>query len=962
MEIFNVIIVLLLLSIIYLAAPFIRRWQRIYKFLSKIPGPSAVPIFGNVLQFDGSQEQMWRKLRQLGEEYYPIYRLWNGPCCIVNIRHPDDVQKLLSSSTNNTKTWLYEFLHDWLGTGLLTSTGKKWQHRRKILTKAFHFNALEKFAEVINQKGLCMTHELLNENGLITVDLPSYISKHTLDTICETAMGTSLSSIDSSDNIQESTYRHAMHELIWIIVYRFLKPWLFFDVIFMRTSLGRLYKKYLAIVRGFSKKIIEERQKYHEDTKGIHLKCFDENNEDVKITYYESSKKKLAMLDLLIAAKKNGYINDDGIWEEVDTFIFEGHDTTAMGLCYTLLLLAEHNDIQQRVRDEIDETLKKCEGYMGITELQQLPYLERCIKEALRLYPSVPHIARDITEDVQLSNYFIPVGTVIGIHIYDLHRDPNFWPDPDRYDPDRFLPERIQERHPFSYVPFSGGPRNCIGQKFAMMELKAMIGHLIHNFYLEPVDLAKDVCILADLVVRPKNNPRQLWNTLDKIPGPPALPVLGNVIQFIGSSAKIWIILRSLAKEYYPIYRVRSPLLSVVNIINPDDAEILLTSTKNITKSKIYDYLHDWFGTGLLTSTGLKWQQRRKILTPSFHFNILREFADIFDDEGQHMVDELQSENGPITIDVVSFVTKHTLNTICKTAMGTSLVSRKSPENEFAKNYRKSVHNLGQMIIYRHIIGERKKYHEDTQGIYLKNFNENNRDTDIIYQRLSKKKLAMLDLLIAAMNEGQINDNGIREEVDTFMFEGHDTTAIGLSFTLLLLAEHADIQQRIRDEIDETLKKCEGHMGITELQQLPYLERCIKEALRLYPSVPLISREITENIQMNNYLIPVGVTANIMIYDIHRDPNFWPDSDRYDPDRFLPERIQSRHPFSYIPFSGGPRNCIGQKFAMMELKAMVGHLIHNFYLEPVDLAKDVCILVDLVIRPKNAARIKFVPR
>ncbi|KAK0073592.1 hypothetical protein PV326_013263, partial [Microctonus aethiopoides] len=218
--------------------------------------------------------------------------------------------------------------------------------------------------------------------------------------------------------------------------------------------------------------------------------------------------KKLAMLDLLIAAKKNGHIDDDGIWEEVDTFMFEGHDTTAMGLCFTLLLLAEHNDIQQRVRDEIDEALKKCEGHMGITELQQLPYLERCIKEALRLYPSVPFISRQITHDMQLKNHLIPAYVIVNLHIFDLHRDAEFWPDPLRYDPDRFLPERIQGRHPFSYVPFSAGPRNCIGQKFAMMELKAMVGHLIHNFYLEPVDLAKDICILSDLVLRPKNGAR----------------------------------------------------------------------------------------------------------------------------------------------------------------------------------------------------------------------------------------------------------------------------------------------------------------------------------------------------------------------------------------------------------------------------------------------------------------------
>ncbi|KAK0076391.1 hypothetical protein PV325_005464, partial [Microctonus aethiopoides] len=102
-----------------------------------------------------------------------------------------------------------------------------------------------------------------------------------------------------------------------------LRPWLHSKLTFSLSSSGQMFKKGLDIVRGFSKKIINERQKYHRDTKGIHLECFNENNKDSEVIYHRSSKKKLAMLDLLIAAKKNGHIDDDGIWEEVDTFMFE---------------------------------------------------------------------------------------------------------------------------------------------------------------------------------------------------------------------------------------------------------------------------------------------------------------------------------------------------------------------------------------------------------------------------------------------------------------------------------------------------------------------------------------------------------------------------------------------------------------------------------------------------------------
>ncbi|EFN63653.1 Cytochrome P450 4C1 [Camponotus floridanus] len=112
----------------------------------------------------------------------------------------------------------------------------------------------------------------------------------------------------------------------------------------------------------------------------------------------------------------------------------------------------------------------------------------------------------------------------------------------------------------------------------------------------------------------------------------------------------------------------------------------------------------------------------------------------------------------------------------------------------------------------------------------------------------------MLDLLIAASQENSLTDLDIREEVDTFMFEGHDTTAAGIMYTLLLLAEHRDIQERVRIEIDNVMQENEGKLNMSSLQNLSYLERCIKEALRLYPSVFFILRNPGEDVKLRNYL------------------------------------------------------------------------------------------------------------
>lgn len=169
----------------------------------------------------------------------------------------------------------------------------------------------------------------------------------------------------------------------------------------------------------------------------------------------------------------------------------------------------------------------------------------------------------------------------------------------------------------------------------------------------------------------------------------------------------------------------------------------------------------------------------------------------------------------------------------------------------------------------------------------------------------AKRRLAFLDMLLLTQMEGgaELSDTDIREEVDTFMFEGHDTTSSAIAFALSLLSKNPDVQQRAFEEASEL----EGR----EKESMPYLEAVIKETLRIYPSVPFFSRKVLEDLEVGKLTVPKGASISCLIYMLHRDPKNFPDPERFDPDRFLVNEKQM-HPFAFAAFSAGPRNCIGK--------------------------------------------------
>lgn len=190
--------------------------------------------------------------------------------------------------------------------------------------------------------------------------------------------------------------------------------------------------------------------------------------------------------------------------------------------------------------------------------------------------------------------------------------------------------------------------------------------------------------------------------------------------------------------------------------------------------------------------------------------------------------------------------------------------------------------------------------------------------------------------------------------------KGHDTTASGISFTLFALANHSEIQARVVEELRQIFGNDKDRVATyQDLQEMKYLEMVLKESLRLYTPVPIIGREQPYDIEYDGHIIPAYTGCILFLYGIHRNPKYFPEPEKFDPERFSHDSTLGKSPFSYIPFSAGPRNCIGQKFAMLEMKATIAKILRNYKLSPCEENHKLRLVYELTLKSSTGIKIKL---
>lgn len=410
------------------------------------------------------------------QEHGDTYRAYLGgiqPMMVT--KDPDIIRHVLQKNHRNyIKTpIIFEKLRRFLGNGLLTSEGPYWLQQRRLIQPGFHRQRLQALVEIINQVIAQTEVKALEHSGEgKEVDVYPMMMRLAFDIVTRSLFSTAVS--DEKLDLLSNSLTSIQAFLVQQIRQPYLNPW--FRISGQLAKHVNLGKAADEVLLG----LIRDRRNSGESQEDLLQMLLDARYEDT-----------------------GEGMSDQQLLEETNILITAGHETTANALSWIFYLLAKHPDKQDRLRSELEEVLgTEAPTFM---DLPKLSYTTQVIEEGMRLYPPAWVTDRQAAQDDEVKGHHVPKGTMVVLAIYALHHDPKFWDDPEVFRPERFAPAaRKQMNSNYSYLPFGGGPRLCIGNSFAMMEMQLVLAHYLRRYRLQwQEEEAPEMLPLVTL--RPKN-------------------------------------------------------------------------------------------------------------------------------------------------------------------------------------------------------------------------------------------------------------------------------------------------------------------------------------------------------------------------------------------------------------------------------------------------------------------------
>lgn len=440
--------------------------------------------------------------------------------------------------------------------------------------------------------------------------------------------------------------------------------------------------------------------------------------------------------------------------------------------------------------------------------------------------------------------------------------------------------------------------------------------------------------------------PQQSSSSPSLPPGPSGRFLAGNALEL----SRDWMgYLVKCAREYGDIVFFRFFGVSICLLVHPDFIEyVLATNPSNFEKSRDYRVLVYVMGEGLLTAEGEAWRRQRKLVQPAFHHGNIEEYGKVMVDCAVRMLDGWEDN---ALRDVHQDMTHLTLEIVTRALFGATILER---AGDVARGLQSMMEEFTWHASISFITPEwlplpvRRRLRRGIRQL-----------DDVFYSIIRERRAnpADADDLLGALlklrhADGRpMSDRELRDEMMTLLLAGHETTAVSLSWTWYLLALNKPTEAKLLGELKDVLGDRDATAA--DIPRLRYTESVIKESMRLYPPAWGIGRRALSAFEVGGYRLPAGTNIFLMQWITHRDGRFFPDPERFKPERWESDsaRDDNLSRFAYFPFGGGPRKCIGASFAMMEAVLLLATVARRFHFE---LAPDVRveILPSLTLRPR----------
>ncbi|XP_055381432.1 uncharacterized protein LOC129612015 [Condylostylus longicornis] len=973
----------------------------LYKFITKdhdyfdkknIPNIKPFLWFNNFSGMYFGNESMFDSLRRIhmnfkNEKVYGIFGI-GGPGIVLS--DSEMIKQVMIKDFEyfmNRREILTEQDDPLAGNSVFSMRNEKWRDMRSTLTPAFTGNKMRIMFDLIRE--CCeeatkyLKNELKDKPDGIELDLKDYFTRFTNDVIASCAFGIKINSLADRDNefyiMGKKINSFGFWQGIKFLFQMYCKP--------ITRAIGMtLFDKNHV---DYFKRLVLDSMKYREEHNIV--------RPDMINILMEARK----------AADRKRDWNDYEIVSQCFAFFMAGFETTGATMCFAAIELMTNKDVQSKLMTEIDDVRKNLNGKPITYEiLLSMKYLDMVISETFRKWPGAPFFDRVCNKNYTLNisdDYKLPLvpGDSCLVNVFGLHYDPENFPNPDKFDPERFSDENKLNIKPNTYLPFGIGPRNCIGNRFALMEIKAIFYYLLAEFKFEmsekvilPIKIEE-----KGIQFKPKGG---FWS---RICLRNILFIFCEIVR-IGKMFSIAEILILLATFLFVFYKFMTrqhdcfvekniphirPFLwfnnfpaaffggesvfdtlsrihnkfrneKIYGIFDFFGPSIVLRDPEMIKQVTIKDSDHfmnhrellterddPMFGNSVFTMRGEKWKDMRMTLTPAFTGNKMRIMFDLIreccEEAVRYLKEELKGNPDGMDLDLKDYFTRFTNDVIATCAFGIKVNSLVDRDNEFYRMGKK-INTFDGWVGLKFFLQTNFKYLTRAVGMNLFDKKHVNYFKNLVLSAMKYReehnivRPDMINILMearkAADRKRDWNDYEIVAQCFGFFMAGFETTGTTMCFAAYELMINQDIQEKLVAEIDDVRESLDGKPITYEiLLGMKYLDMVVSETFRKWPGAPFIDRICNKDYILKvdegrEIKINIGEAFSVNVCGSHYDEENFPDPKKFDPERFSEDNKNNIKPYTYLPFGSGPRNCIGNRFALMEIKAILYYLLSEF--------------------------------